>query len=63
MMRSIIAATGCALDPTGVADSAPAFDAAIAANQGKAVWIPRGTYNITRHIIVNNVTLDRGEGA
>ena len=44
-------------DPTGVADSAPAFDAAIAANHGKVVWIPRGTYNITRHIIVNNVTL------
>jgi alpha-1,3-glucanase-like protein/F5/8 type C domain-containing protein/CARDB protein/ASPM-SPD-2-Hydin domain-containing protein len=44
-------------DPTGVADSGPAFDAAIAANQGKVVWIPRGTYNITRHIIVNNVTL------
>lgn len=44
-------------DPTGVADSAPAFDAAIAANHGKVVWIPRGTYNITRHIIVDNVTL------
>jgi hypothetical protein len=44
-------------DPTGVADSGPAFDAAIAANPGKVVWIPRGTYNITRHIIVNNVTL------
>jgi len=44
-------------DPTGVADSAPAFDAAIAANHGGVVWIPRGTYNITRHIIVNNVTL------
>src|SRR6185295_14881629 len=44
-------------DPTGVADSAPAFDAAIAANHGRVVWIPRGTYNITRHIIVNDVTL------
>ncbi|HMG57875.1 MAG TPA: glycosyl hydrolase family 28-related protein, partial [Kofleriaceae bacterium] len=44
-------------DPTGVADSAPAFDAAIAANHGKVVWIPRGAYRITRHIIVNNVTL------
>ena len=44
-------------DPTGVADSAPAFDAAIAANHGKVVWIPRGTYNITRHVIVDNVTL------
>jgi hypothetical protein len=44
-------------DPTGAADSGPAFDAAIAANHGKVVWIPPGTYNITRHIIVNNVTL------
>ncbi|HET9623669.1 MAG TPA: choice-of-anchor D domain-containing protein [Kofleriaceae bacterium] len=44
-------------DPTGVADSAPAFDAAIAANHGKTVWIPPGTYNITRHIIVDNITL------
>jgi hypothetical protein len=49
--------TSFGADPTGVADSGPAFDAAIAANQGKVVWIPRGTYNITRHIIVNNVTL------
>lgn len=44
-------------DPTGVADSAPAFDAAIAANRGRVVWIPPGTYKITRHIIVDNVTL------
>ncbi|HEY0192861.1 MAG TPA: choice-of-anchor D domain-containing protein [Kofleriaceae bacterium] len=44
-------------DPTGVADSGPAFDAAIAANHGKTVWIPPGTYNVTRHIIVDNVTL------
>src|ERR1043165_1779672 len=39
-------------DPTGVADSAPAFDAAIAANQGKVVWIPRGAYNITPPTLV-----------
>ena len=28
-----------------------AFDAAIAAPQGQAVWVPPGTYNITRHIV------------
>jgi len=48
---------GFGADPTGVADSAPAFDAAIAANLGKVVWIPPGTYKITRHIVVDNVTL------
>ena len=50
-------------DPTGATESANAFDAAIAAgrSQGKVVWIPEGTFTITRHVIVDNVTL-RGAG-
>ncbi|MDQ1463550.1 MAG: hypothetical protein QOC73_491, partial [Actinomycetota bacterium] len=46
-------------DRTGAADSADAFDAAIAAAklQHKTVFIPRGTYQVNRHIIVDNVTV------
>ncbi|MDQ1540791.1 MAG: hypothetical protein QOH29_1517, partial [Actinomycetota bacterium] len=46
-------------DRTGAADSAGAFDAAIAAAklQHKSVFIPRGTYQVNRHIIVDNVTV------
>ena len=45
-------------DPTGVADSTSAFNAAIAAaGSGGTVWIPPGTYNVPGHISVNNVTI------
>ena len=51
-------------DPTGAADSAGAFDSAIAAAKarGKIVFIPAGTYQVNRHILVDDVTL-RGAGS
>src|SRR5579884_1244962 len=46
-------------DPTGVTDSTTAIQNAVNAGeaQGKGVWIPQGTYLVTSHILVNNVTL------
>src|SRR5437016_6329267 len=46
-------------DPTGQADSANAFDATIAAAkaQNKTVFIPAGTFQVNRHILVDNVTI------
>ena len=50
-------------DPTGAADSADAIDAAIAAAKakGKIVFIPAGTYQVNRHIVVDDVTI-KGAG-
>jgi hypothetical protein len=47
-------------DATGRADSANAFDAAIAAAKaaGKTVFIPAGTYQVNRHIVVDDVTIE-----
>src|SRR5579875_2850293 len=47
-------------DPTGKTDSTTAIQNAVNAgeSQGKGVWIPQGTYLVTSHIIVNNVTLE-----
>ncbi len=47
-------------DPTGHRDSADAFDRAIALAQRThlKVYIPPGTYQVNRHIIVNNVTIE-----
>jgi hypothetical protein len=47
-------------DPTGAADSAGAFDSAIAAAKarGKIVFIPAGTYQVNRHILVDDVTIN-----
>jgi hypothetical protein len=46
-------------DPSGATDSAGAFDAAIAAAKakGKGVFIPAGTYQVNRHIVVDDVTI------
>ncbi len=46
-------------DPTGVTDATTAIQNAVNAGstQGKGVWIPKGTYLVTSHILVNNVTL------
>jgi hypothetical protein len=51
-------------DPTAAADSAGAFDAAIAAAKakGKIVFIPAGTYQVNRHIVVDDVTI-KGAGS
>lgn len=46
-------------DPTGARDATQAIQNAVNAGeaQGKGVWIPQGTYLVTSHILVNNVTL------
>jgi hypothetical protein len=46
-------------DNTGATDAAPAIEATIAAakSQGKTVFIPKGTYQVNRHIVVDNVTI------
>ncbi|MCW2877407.1 MAG: hypothetical protein JWQ95_1507 [Sphaerisporangium sp.] len=47
-------------DPLGRRDSADAFDKAIAFAKRKnlKVYIPPGTYQVNRHIIVDNVTIE-----
>lgn len=47
-------------DPSGRKDSADAFDRAIAFAQrtGLKVYVPPGTYQVNRHIIVDNVTIE-----
>ena len=46
-------------DPTGVQDSTTDIQNAVNAGEaaGKGVYIPQGTYLVTSHIMVNNVTL------
>ncbi|QDY08030.1 mycodextranase [Micromonospora sp. HM134] len=50
-------------DPTGGTDSTAKFQAAADAGraQGKAVWIPAGTFTLWDHVVVDGVTL-RGAG-
>jgi len=51
-------------DPTGVKDSSQAVDKAIADAKSKAaagVWLPTGNFTITRHIMVDDITI-RGAG-
>ena len=47
-------------DPLGERDSADAFDTAIALakRHGLKVYIPPGTYQVNRHIIVDDVTIE-----
>jgi Pectate lyase superfamily protein len=47
-------------DPTGRRDSADAFDNAIAFARAThlKVYVPPGTYQVNRHIIVDNVTIE-----
>jgi hypothetical protein len=50
-------------DPTGRRDSADAFDRAIAfaKHWNREVYLPPGTYQVNRHILVDNVTI-KGAG-
>jgi hypothetical protein len=50
-------------DPTGRRESSGAFDDAIAAarRRGRTVFIPKGSYQVNRHIVVDDVTV-RGAG-
>ena len=47
-------------DPTGQRDSADAFDTAIAFAKrwNREVYLPPGTYQVNRHILVDNVTIE-----
>ena len=51
-------------DKTGATESSDAFDAAIAAAraQGRTVFIPKGEYQVNRHIVVDDVTI-QGAGS
>ncbi|MFG1996733.1 glycosyl hydrolase family 28-related protein [Actinoplanes sp. NPDC048988] len=59
---SLVAANVLAFgaDPTGRRDSAPAFDRAIAfARKAKLkVYVPPGTFQVNRHIVVDDVTIE-----
>jgi len=46
-------------DPTGKADSTAAIQQAVddGAAQGKPVYIPKGTFTVTDHVVVDNVTV------
>ena len=50
-------------DPTGAIDSSDAIQRAIdaASLQRRTLWLPRGTFTVTRHLIVDRVTI-RGAG-
>lgn len=53
-------------DPTGVADSTAAIQAALdvapVANSGRIVFLPAGTYNFSKLTFKHNNTIMRGEG-
>jgi hypothetical protein len=50
-------------DPTGVTDSGAAIQSAIdaASAAGKGLWLPAGTYAVTRQLVVDDVTV-KGAG-
>jgi hypothetical protein len=53
-----VSVTSYGADAGGANDSTSAFNQAIAAaGAGGTVWIPQGTFKVTQHIIVNNVTV------
>jgi hypothetical protein len=54
-----LSVTDFGADPSGVRDSSDAFDRAVAAGraQHKIVWIPIGTFQVNRHIVVDDVTI------
>ena len=57
--RNAVSVLDFGADPTGVSDAAPAIEAAIEAakSRGKTVFIPKGTYQVNRHIVVDDVTI------
>src|SRR5260370_11314738 len=57
---SSVSVTYFGSDPSGIGDSADAFDLAIQAVRATArtVYIPAGTFNVNRHVIVDNVTIE-----
>ncbi|MFG1807425.1 discoidin domain-containing protein [Streptomyces sp. NPDC049040] len=61
--RNALPVTSFGADPTGRTDASDAIQRAIdaASGTGTTVWIPPGTYTVTRHLIVDRVTV-RGSG-
>jgi len=55
-----VAVTDFGADPSSVRDSANAFDLAIqsAKASAKTVYIPAGTFEVSRHIVVDGVTVE-----
>jgi len=55
-----VSVTDFGADPSGIRDSADAFDLAIQAAKasGKTVSIPAGTFQVNRHIIVDDVAVE-----
>jgi hypothetical protein len=55
-----VSVTDFGADPSGAGDSADAFDLAIRAakDSDKTVYIPTGTFQVNRHIIVDGVTVE-----
>lgn len=54
-----VSVTDFGADSSGQSDSADAFDAAVRAAtlSGQSVFIPAGTFQVNRHIVVDNVTV------
>jgi hypothetical protein len=59
-----LSVTAFGADATGVRDSSSAFRAALAAGagQGRAVWIPPGTFQVNKHLVVASNTTLTGAG-
>src|SRR5258708_4795435 len=55
-----VSVTDFGADASGIGDSANAFDLAIQAAKasGKTVYIPAGTFQVNRHVIVDDVTVE-----
>jgi hypothetical protein len=55
-----VSVTDFGADPRGIRDSADAFDLAIreAKDSGETVFIPAGTFQVNRHILVDDVTVE-----
>jgi hypothetical protein len=61
--KGALSVTDFGADPSGRRESSGAFDRAIAAAKarGRSVFIPKGTFQVDRHIVVDDVTV-RGAG-
>jgi hypothetical protein len=59
-----VSVTTFGADATGVRDSSAAFRAALAAGaaQGRAVWMPPGTFQVNKHLVVASNTTLTGAG-
>lgn len=63
MPRGAVPVTAFGADPSGRTDSSDAFQRAIdgVSGTGRTLWIPPGTFTVTRHLLVDRVTV-RGSG-